>query len=434
MKIDYDYRSISYQKKFHESTKPKALLSTGFGGGKTYSLDMKCFQLMDLNRGLPGGMLCPSIKMYKRDVLPLFREICAENKIRYKYNKTDLVWFFPNAQATMYIHHSEDDGASIKGPNYAWGAVNEIASCTEMAVKMLMGRIRHKKAKRLQFIASGTPEGFNWTYDYFIEKPRPDTDLIIGDARENKYVHETYFDQLTEDYDGPEAEMYIGGKWVNLSGKGCVHAFDRMKHTADGVNYLEAEDIWVPLDFNVAPMCGSLWQLRQTGYDHRTSKYTTRRLQCFDQIQIMDSNTWEFCKVLDEKLTALGVRKDGAGNWPGITIYPDPAGVGRSTKSHYTDFDILREHGYRVLKYKTKLSVRDCINAVNRTFKNDGAIINKKCSDVIADLEQCIFKKGIFEIDKSNPKRSHHLDGIKNMMDYEFPVRRKRPMRVEKVL
>ena len=27
---------------------------------------------------------------------------------------------------------------------------------------------------------SGTPEGFNWSYDYFVEDPRQDTDLIFG--------------------------------------------------------------------------------------------------------------------------------------------------------------------------------------------------------------------------------------------------------------
>ena len=53
-------------------------------------------------------------------------------------------------------------------------------------------------------------------------------------------------------------------------------------------------------------------------------------------------------------------------------------------------------------------------------------INQKKCPNLVADLEQCVFKKGSFEIDKSNPNRTHWLDGFKNMVEYEWPVTKRR--------
>ena len=82
-----EYTPLGYQKQFHDSMSPKVYLSAGFGAGKTYALVMKLFQLMNLNRGLPGGLLCPDLKMYKRDVLPTIRDISSASGIKYKYNK-----------------------------------------------------------------------------------------------------------------------------------------------------------------------------------------------------------------------------------------------------------------------------------------------------------------------------------------------------------
>jgi hypothetical protein len=58
---------------------------------------------------------------------------------------------------------------------------------------------------------------------------------------------------------------------------------------------------------------------------------------------------------------------------------------------------------------------------------------NKKCPNMIADLEQCTFREGIFEIDKSNLKRSHWLDGLKNMVEYEWPISAVRGFREERI-
>lgn len=403
------YNPLAYQDQFHESRKPKVYLSAGYGAGKTYSLCMKMFYLMALNRGLAGGLLAPTLKMFKRDVLPTIREICEDNGIPYKYHKTDSYFYFPDTKSTVYVFHGEDDGQSIRGPNLAFMLINEVTLISKATFDAAIARVRVKTAGLLQVAMSGTPEGFNWAYDYFVEAQRNDTDLIFGDMRLNTHINDAYAQTLIDSYDKLLAEQYVQGKFVNLVGNRAVYSFDRHRHTAADIEKIPYAPVWVSMDFNVNPMSGVLWNRMPLG--------SGVLLRAFDEISIDGSNTDEFCEVLKTKISPDD----------DVTIYPDPAGQAGSTKSKgKSDIDILKQHGFTDIKMKSRIiSVRDCLNSLNRLFDRNHIVVNtKKCKSFISDLEQCIIKPGSHEIDKRDPRRSHWLDGAKNMADYEFPVRK----------
>lgn len=422
-----EYNPFTYQIKFRDSTKPKVYLSTGFGGGKTYSLCMKGFRLMNLNRVMPGGILCPTLKMYKRDVLPTMKEIIAENNIPYSYNKTDMQWYFPDAEAIIYVFHSEDEGASIRGPNLAWGLINEVTLVDRMAFLAFIARIRLKKAKLRQLAMSGTPEGFNWNYEYFVEKPRDDTDLIFGNCEDNTYNADDYIPMLRDSYDPLMQEQYIEGKFVNLTGKRCAYAFDRFKHTDNSITPLYDYPVLVSIDFNVSPMAAVLWNRVPYGLrGPNRGKIWDHDLRAFDEIKIESSNTYELAQALKEKTSKASQ----------VILYPDPAGASRSTKGslNVTDIDILSQAGFSDIRYNRKISVRDSLNATNNMFSKNRIKINAKaCPNFVADCEQVVFREGVFEMDKSNSKRTHWIDGGKNMISYEFPVRTGRGFREQMI-
>lgn len=425
-KLKYDTSGIPYQQQFQDSRKPKVYLSTGFGGGKTYSLCMKMFWLMNVNRGCPGGILAPSFKMYKRDVVPTIREICRLNRIRFKYNKSDALWMFPDCGAMVYGFTAEDPD-SIKGPNLAWMAINEVTLCSKQAFLMALSRVRLKKAALLQVAMSGTPESFNWAYEYFIEAPREDTELIYGNSRLNKHVASQYFDSLTESYDDLMQQQYVEGLFVNLSGKRAAYAFNRHRHAAEGVDKIPNLPVAVSLDFNVEPMAATFWNVIPIHY--RDGRWPRALYRGFDELCISSSNTYEAADAIIDRL-----EKDSHGRIiDRVVIYPDPAGRARSTKSrNFSDFDILKQKfgslNYDttgLLKFKPQVSVRDCLNATNGVLSRDELVLNvKKCRQTIADMEQCVLKDTAFEIDKSNLARSHWLDGTKNMLDFLSPVKR----------
>lgn len=424
---DIYYEPFAKQIPFHESKAFQVYLSSGFGGGKTYSLVMKMFQLMDANRGLPGGLLCPDTKMYKRDVLPIIRNVCDENNIRQSYNKTELTWYFPDTDSIVYVFHSQDDGDSIKGPNLAWMLINEVTLVSEMAYNIAISRVRIKRAKQLQIGMSGTPEGFNWAYERLInpEKPVKNLELLYGNSADNPYNSDNYIQTLRDSYDELMQEQYIEGKFVNLVGKRCAYAFDRFKHTDSDIDKLSNYPVLVSLDFNVTPMAATLWN-RMPGIISKPDRTKQKAvLRAFDEICINSSNTYEMCQAIKEKT----LKTDQ------VIIYPDPAGSARSTKTRgTTDIDILIEHGFHDIRYKSRINVRNCLNALNNMLNKNLILMDReKCRNTIADLEQCIFKGNVFEIDKSNPKRTHWLDGIKNMIEYEFPIAGVRGFREERI-
>ena len=118
-----------------------------------------------------------------------------------------------------------------------------------------------------------------------------------------------------------------------------------------------------------------------------------------------------------ERIRSLGVTPDK------VRLYPDPAGNARSTKGlNRSDIQILRESGFpNILFHRSIKSVRDCVNAVNALFDQDAVLIHPRCKQLIADLEQIKWRDSGFEFDKSNSKRSHWLDGFKDMVNFEYP-------------
>lgn len=404
------YNKLSFQRTFHNSTSKKVYLSGGFGCGKTYSLVMKMLQLAARNRGNPGGLLCPDLKMFRRDVEPTVREICNKHNIKYQFNGQFYYYLFPEIGSKIYIFHDQDKGRSIRGPNLGFMCINEVSLCSKESYDAALSRVRIKDAPFRQIAMSGTPEQFNWVYEHFVENPREDTEFIYGNVKENKYIADDYVKTLEESYDKLMAEAYIEGKFVNLTGKRAAWAFDRRKHCTTDLVQNKNFEVWVTIDFNVDPMSAVLW--------NRLPISESKLLAAFDEICISgSSNTYELAEEIKRRVGT---------DW--VTLYPDPAGKARSTKTRgITDITILKQAGFENIKFKSRIpSVRDCCNSLNNLFDKDNIIINSKtCKNFVADLEQCKIKSGTFEIDKSNPKRSHWFDGAKNMADYEFPIKTK---------
>lgn len=399
------YSPLDFQLEFHKSIKPKVYLSAGLGSGKTHSLVMKLFQLMTINYGCAGGILAPTLKMFKRDVLPTIKEIAQENNIEFEFNKSDSIFHFPDTKSTIYVFHAEDEGHSIRGPNLGFGVINEITLIDRASYDAFVGRIRLKAADLRQVAMSGSPESFSWHYEYFVENPRSDTDLIFGDTRKNIHISSDYVEMLRDSYDPLMFEQFVEGKFVNTTGNRACYGFNRQKHVRKDIGKRPMFTTWVSMDFNVNPMTATLYN--RMGASHAHS------LEAFDEVVINSSNTYEMVDVLKKKLSPHD----------DVVIYPDPAGNARSTKSVKTDIQILKEGGFSNIKFKSRIpSVRDCLNATNNLLSKDKILISANCKNLIADLEQCQLKQGTGELDKSDPKRTHSLDGLKNMIDYEFPI------------
>lgn len=407
--IKIKYNPLSTQSKFHQSQKSKVALIAGYGFGKTHSLVMHHFKLANLNRGCQLGLLCPTLKMAKRDVMPTFQQICRDNKIIHDYNKSDFSIYLPQTKTKTWILHGEDDGQSIRGPNLACVLINEFTLINEATYLAAIARIRDPKAKFRQLAMSGTFEEFGGVYDLITNDDQ--FDIFYGSTRENTHLPDSYVKMLESTYDSDMQKQYIEGQPVRRLGKAVCKKFSRSRHVSDSVRYSpEIQEIWISVDFNVDPMSAVIWA-------HQPNEKV--KLLALESINLKDSDTPILSRYLTNKLL------EEYGKTPNqVSLFPDPAGAARKTvNASKTDLHILRDFGFSDLRYtKSIRSVKDCVNSLEAMLDRDEIKIHPQCKDLIDDLEQVKWKDNGFEFDKTNPKRSHWIDSTKNMIHYAYPA------------
>ena len=418
------YKKNSHQGQFQADTLSKFLhLSSGFGGGKTYAVIMKAFQLSALNRGIPGGMVVPSIAEYKKDVLPMIEEILDDNHIKYRYHRTDKWFQFPWSKGRMYVATAE---RKIRGPNWGWAVINEATLISLTRFREVAGRVRIKRTPYPQIASSGTPEGIaHWAYETFVEKPWPRSRIIYGDTRNNlENLNDDYIATLEGSYDQVMLDAYLRGLFVNMNSNRFYYSYDPGKHHDELIYRDHAQEIHVSLDYNVSPMCATLWHIVPVtdgmGFPIKdTYGQPMLQLKGFDQIEIEDdADTHKMC----DALFARGCSPDTT------TIYPDPAGKQRSTKGP-PDNEILKSRGFykiRVRLVAPRFRERQ-LNVNNLLDKGLIKFNPNKCPGIKRDLAAVEQDKITLEKLKNNAKLTHYSDGLDYMCDILFPLSGKKP-------
>lgn len=418
------FRRNKHQKLFDEDTTSKHLfLSSGFGGGKSHSIVMKSFQLSKLNRGIPGGCVVPSIADFKKDLLPLYEEILDENRIKYKYHKTDKWFLFPWSSGKMYVATAEK---KLRGPNWGWAVINEVTLISQLRYRETLGRVRLPRAKYPQIASGGTPEGkSHWAYEDFVETPLKNSRIIYGDTRDNqRNLSEDYIPTLESSYDAVMLDAYLRGLFVNMKGNRFYYAYDPKRNDNKEIVQVPGLEVRVSLDYNVSPMVATLWNIipvvsergKQLVYPNGQPILKAR---AFDQIVIEDgAETQKMCRAF----AAYGLDPNTT------TIYPDPAGRARSTKGP-PDNEILKAEGWG--KIKTRLVApqfrKRQLAVCNLLMRGLIELNPVKCKALRKDLEAVEQDPATYEKIKDNPKLTHASDGMDYFIDIEFPLSGQKP-------
>lgn len=264
----------------------------------------------------------------------------------------------------------------------------------------------------------GTPKSFNWLYDLYVLGERGDVyQDDKGRLRANAYkswqfptitspfIPQSEIEEARHNLDERSFRQEFEASFETMSGR-VYYAFDRKRHVGD-YKFDPKLPIWIGQDFNIDPMSSVVMQRRPNG-----------EIWVVDEIILPSSNTQE---------TADEVARRYYRWLKQITFYPDPAGQNRSHARGESDLDILREAGFKKIKFRRKHpKVADRVNAVNRMLQTaDGTIklrVDRRCKHLIAALEQTIYKEGSREVDKS-AGIEHPADGLGYAIEMEFPVR-----------
>ena len=341
--------------------------------------------------------ISPTYRQGKLTVFPILKSI-IRNQPDWKINETELSC--TRLGATIAIKGS-DAADSLRGAELSRVVLDEYAYqkagvFEEVIYPMLT--TTHGNAMMI-----GTPDGFssNNFYDYFLKGQGEDDQWKSWQYKtiDGGFVDQKELELAKSNLDERAYRQEFMANFETAANR-AAWAFNREEHVkrADELSSYQVIGIDHNVDYNTAVLACI--------YGDGTVHY-------IDEIRQRNSSTEMLSKEMKSKW--INVKE----------CYPDPAGSARSTTSHRSDHQILKDYGYSVYARKSHPSHRDRLNALNRKLKDANGVIkmtiDPKCKYLIKDLEQVQRdRKG--GIDKSNIELTHSLDAATYLISYKFPI------------
>mgnify|MGYP001563088952 FL=1 len=271
----------------------------GVGSGKTY---IGCAEMVMHALSNPKSLnmiIAPTYRLMKDVTERAFYKICPEELIK-EVQKANQSCVLVNGSEILF--RNADDADLKRGPTLSSFFIDEGSKVAADVWPVMIGRLRQEGFARRGWVVS-TPKGFNWIHKEFVQKQRPDYQMVKSTIYENPYLPADYVQSLEEAWSGRFARQELLGEFE--APEGLVYRnFYREKHVVK-LNDRKFKDIIFGVDWG--------WQhenvLLAIGIDSDHKFY------------ILD----EFCRshVLMEDFVKIALEfqaKYGAG-----TFYADPS-------------------------------------------------------------------------------------------------------------
>jgi hypothetical protein len=351
--------------------------------------------------------VAPTYKMAKQIMWSDLIDAIPRRWIK-KINETRLEVTLLNG--TVIELKGADKGDSLRGVGVDFLVLDEFQDIdADTWVKVLRPVLADRRGDAI-FI--GTPKAYNYLYELYKRGQEP------GNVARNlweswqfptitsPFIPLSEIEAAKQDMDEKSFKQEFEASFETMSGR-VYYPFDRNEHVGQ-YPFNPKLPIWVGMDFNIDPMSTVIFQPQPNG-----------EVWAVDEIVLFSSNTEEICEELEKRYWR---------NLLQIIIYPDPAGGQRQHARGETDLDILREKGFKRIKYRKKHpAVADRVNSVNRLLRAaDGTIrlrVDGRCKHFINALEQTIYKPGSRDVDKAAGVE-HSADAGGYCIELEFPLRK----------
>lgn len=441
---------LAAQKRFILSDDYLSAMVGGIGAGKTVGLTSWIPKKMyderegwqNGCRGTLGGIFANTYKQLSQSTLPelwlTFDRLGFVYGRDYVYNEAPPAsWRFKSAFKKDHgsvltvrwwgqcVVRSLDNAESVRGMTLGWAAIDEARGAKRSAFDIVFGRLRCPRALRRQLKMVTSPNGFDWIYELLVEKPPPvSTSFVQVRTSDNPYFPRESLEALRGTYDALYAEQELEGKFVSLTRGAVYRCFDRMvnldpNRVPGGFKPEPDADFYVSFDFNRTPFCAVIAQVRG------------RYLVVLEEVRLEDADTQRMCdEICHTVLPGL------MGKARAVRVYGDPAGRQRTTKSNWSDYDVITREftaafGARFVPSwaYSHPGVIESVNAVNGMLKNSKGepylFVHPKCRHLIKDLERVVFKPGTRDINKTgeeNKMLTHVSDALRYLVSELFPV------------
>ena len=353
--------------------------------------------------------VAPTYRMAKQIMWTDLLDAIPKQWIR-KINETTLTITLVNK--TRIELKGADKPDSLRGVGIHFLVLDEFQDMSEETWVQVLRPTLADTGGHAMFI--GTPKAYNHLYELYKNGQDPRA-IAAGEWQSwqfptitSPFIPLSEIEAARNDMDEKSFRQEFEASFETMSGR-VYYPFNRSIHVGQ-YPFNPALPVWVGMDFNIDPMSSIIFQPQPDG-----------SVWAVDEVVLFGSNTEEICEELERRYWRQIAAKQ-------VVIYPDPAGGQRQHARGETDLDILREKGFKRIKYRRKHPlVADRVNAMNRMLRDaSGNVrlrIDARCKHFINALEQTIYKKGSRDVDKTAGVE-HSADAGGYCIEIEFPVRK----------
>src|SRR5438067_10165080 len=202
------------------------------GSGKSAALCLEVLRHSFINRGLQGLMAAPTFGMLRDATLDSLFRVLDEQEIEFEYRKSDGELTIKGPDSTILLR-SLEDAERLRGTNLAWFGIDELSYAREEAWLRLEARLRDPKAQKLSGFGVWTPQGSDWVYKRFVNKPVSGYECVRAKPFENRYLLRNtpdYYERLETSYDPRFYQQEVLGEYLNTRADRVYHCFNPAVH------------------------------------------------------------------------------------------------------------------------------------------------------------------------------------------------------------
>ena len=403
----------------------------GVGFGKTRGVVMSALTLAAANPGCDGMIIEPEHKQIDAPLLPMIREVCEgavwnekvgalvgavdekgdPRPIEYKELGRERSVWLPEWGAKIWLRNGSDP-TNLRGPNLAWGILDESTYQQEEVFAVTDARVRDSRATMLRVLAFGSPRGLDWNYEMFVEEdgPRriPGSVFIGGTSAENFYNPDGYAEGMRHTRDPETYLQDVMGEFRSIGQSATYFPFTR----SGNIVQVQRNPDWpliVMAGFSRSPLP---WVFGQWNPD-------LYRLECLAELaEITDTKA-----ACDWTRTRFG----SPGSRTVYQVWMDGTPGAPTISRNFSDSEVIRE----VLVCSPKVSrrlprLRDRTLATNALLLNAAGarrlVVDPACRKLIRDFEQQKNIPGSFNLDDRNPEIGHFSRAVSVYAVSEHPI------------
>lgn len=299
---------------------------------------------------------------------------------------------------------------------------SEVGVSKALVMEKLQDRLRDKRAKVLQTLLDGSPEGINHFHDWFgfvgwerdaVDEKRNMRGFRCETSDNIANLAPGYLDALRTRYAYSKDRLlsYEKGIFTNLLRSSAYWEFVESRNVISDVEASPHLKVMLTLDFNVSPLAAMVIQEFTV-----QRSYLLPREKKFVAVWESSGESRGLMDVIAEFGAAFPAYQYGS---TPIEVYGDASGHARnihSAGSDYTAIDqYLRTLGYRnvsILAARSNPLIKHRLEKTAALMAYDRFAVLHTCRRLIASFVKSSLKEGTFELEKPQGEDwTHYADG-----------------------